>query len=108
MPGWGLSQRLPRLIGLPRAKELSLTGNFLSAQQAYAWGMVNRVVPKDELLPAAKALANGAVGNDADFYRGKLQAMNWFARWELPQTRVWADLLCDFDDTTWRMEAAWF
>ena len=57
VPGWGLSQRLPRLIGLPRAKELSLTGNFLSAQQAYAWGMVNRVVPKDELLPAAKALA---------------------------------------------------
>ncbi|MDZ7827094.1 MAG: enoyl-CoA hydratase-related protein [Gammaproteobacteria bacterium] len=34
VPGWGLSQRLPRLIGLPRAKELSLTGNFLDARTA--------------------------------------------------------------------------
>ena len=59
-------------------------------------------------LVAAEALADGVKGNEADFYRGKLQAMNWFARWELPQTRVWADLLCDFDDTTWRMEAGWF
>ena len=45
VPGWGLSQRLPRLIGINRAKELSLTGNFLDAQTAYAWGLVNRVVP---------------------------------------------------------------
>ena len=40
MPGWGLSQKLSRLIGLARAKELSLTGNFLSAEQALAWGLV--------------------------------------------------------------------
>ncbi len=43
-PGWGLSQKLSRAIGPYRAKELSLTGNFLSAQQAYDWGLVNRVV----------------------------------------------------------------
>ena len=57
LPGWGLSQRLPRLIGLGRAKELSLTGNFLGARRAEAWGLVNRVLPAGELLPAARALA---------------------------------------------------
>lgn len=57
MPGWGLSQKLSRLIGPGRAKELSLTGNFLSAQRAEAWGLVNRVVAPDALLPASLALA---------------------------------------------------
>jgi enoyl-CoA hydratase len=57
MPGWGLSQKLSRAIGIYRAKELSLTGNFLSAQQAADWGLVNRVLPQAELLPAARKLA---------------------------------------------------
>ena len=57
MPGWGLSQKLPRIIGPYRAKELSLTGNFLSAEQATAWGLVNRVVAPAELLPTCRALA---------------------------------------------------
>jgi len=56
-PGWGLSQKLSRAIGPYRAKELSLTGNFLSAQQAYDWGLVNRVVEPAELMPAALKLA---------------------------------------------------
>jgi enoyl-CoA hydratase len=57
MPGWGLSQKLSRLIGLYRAKELSLSGNFLDAATAERWGLVNRVVPADQLLSAAKKLA---------------------------------------------------
>jgi len=57
LPGWGLSQKLSRAIGVYRAKELSLTGNFLSAQQANEWGMVNRVVEPEELLPACRKLA---------------------------------------------------
>jgi enoyl-CoA hydratase len=57
MPGWGLSQKLPRIIGVARAKEISLTGNYLSAEQAAAWGLVNRVVAPDELLPTCRALA---------------------------------------------------
>ena len=57
MPGWGLSQKLSRMIGISRAKELSLTGNFLFAPQALSWGLVNRVVPEEELLPQARALA---------------------------------------------------
>lgn len=57
LPGWGLSQRLSRTIGIYRAKELSLTGNFLTAQQAAEWGLANRVVAPDDLIPAAKKLA---------------------------------------------------
>ncbi len=57
MPGWGLSQKLSRTIGIYRAKELSLTGNFLSASQAEAWGLVNRVVTPEDLMPQAEALA---------------------------------------------------
>ena len=57
MPGWGLSQKLSRLIGTSRAKELSFTGNFLDAETAAAWGLVNRVYPADELVPAALQLA---------------------------------------------------
>ena len=57
MPGWGLSQKLPRLVGVHRAKELSLTGNFIDAQQAERWGLVNRVVAPEDLLPVCRALA---------------------------------------------------
>lgn len=65
-PGWGLSQKLSRTIGPYRAKELSLTGNFLSAQQAYDWGLVNRVVPAAELMPAALKLAAEMASIEAD------------------------------------------
>lgn len=57
VPGWGLSQKLPRLIGINRAKELSLTGNYLDADTALAWGLVNRVVAPAELLPICLSLA---------------------------------------------------
>ena len=57
LPGWGLGVRLPRLIGINRAKELSFTGNTLTAAQAYEWGLVNRVVSPEELLPTCQALA---------------------------------------------------
>jgi enoyl-CoA hydratase len=57
MPGWGLSQKLSRLIGISRAKELSLTGNYLDAETAAAWGLINRVVESDQLLSTCEALA---------------------------------------------------
>jgi enoyl-CoA hydratase len=65
-PGWGLSQKLSRCIGPYRAKELSLTGNFLSADQAYEWGLVNRVVAPEELMPAALKLASQMADIEAD------------------------------------------
>ena len=67
MPGWGLSQKLSRLIGISRAKELSLSGNFLDAATAERWGLVNRVVPTAELLPVARRLAADIASADTDF-----------------------------------------
>lgn len=57
LPGWGLSQKLPRLIGLSRAKEMCFTGAPVFAQQAYEWGLVNHVLAADALLPKAIEMA---------------------------------------------------
>lgn len=57
MPGAGGTQRLPRAVGKYRAMELILTGRQIPAQQAYEWGLVNRVVPAEVLLDEATALA---------------------------------------------------
>ena len=64
MPGWGLSQKLSRIVGLSRAKEMSLTGNFLGAEEAAAWGLLNRVVPSEELLGHAEGLADDMLSVD--------------------------------------------
>jgi enoyl-CoA hydratase len=58
MPGWGLTIRLPELIGVNRARQLSFTGDFLDARRAYEWGLVNEVVPHDRLLPRAREIAS--------------------------------------------------
>jgi enoyl-CoA hydratase len=57
LPGWGLSQKLPRLIGLSRAREIAFTGAPIFAQQAYEWGLVNHVVTEQQLLPRAIKMA---------------------------------------------------
>lgn len=57
VPGGGLSVLLPQAIGVRRAKELSLTGRFIDAAQALAWGLVNHVVPHDRLLAFTLDLA---------------------------------------------------
>ncbi|MCS5570085.1 MAG: enoyl-CoA hydratase [Pseudomonadales bacterium] len=76
VPGWGLSQRLPRLVGINRAKELSLSGNFLDAQTAYNWGLVNRVVDPDDLLPSARALAQDILSTDRPTREAMLNIMD--------------------------------
>lgn len=57
IPGWGGTQRLPRLIGKAKAAEWILTGDMYSAQEALRLGLVNQVVPQDQALKAAKDLA---------------------------------------------------
>jgi E-phenylitaconyl-CoA hydratase len=57
IPGWGGTQRLPRIIPMAKAAELLLTGKPILAQEAYRIGLINKVVPSSELMPAAKTLA---------------------------------------------------
>jgi enoyl-CoA hydratase len=64
MPGWGLTVLLPQAIGVRRAREMSFTGNFLSAAEALHCGLVNHVVSHDELVPFTRGLARDIAGND--------------------------------------------
>ena len=57
IPGGGGTQRLPRLVGLGRAMLLNMTGDFIDARTAYDWRLVERVVPRDELLDTALGIA---------------------------------------------------
>jgi enoyl-CoA hydratase/carnithine racemase len=61
IPGWGGTQRLPRLIGKAKATEWILTGDIWSAQEAGRLGLVNQVVPQDQVLKVAKDLARKVV-----------------------------------------------
>jgi enoyl-CoA hydratase len=63
IPGYGGTQRLPRLVGRGRALQLLLTGEMIDAAEAYRIGLVNRVVPAAELLPAADALLRQMLAN---------------------------------------------
>ncbi|MEI7613648.1 MAG: enoyl-CoA hydratase-related protein [Betaproteobacteria bacterium] len=57
IPGYGGTQRLSRLVGKGRAKEMLFTGDIIDATEAYRIGLVNKVVPADELMSTAKAMA---------------------------------------------------
>ena len=76
MPGWGLTVLLAQRIGVARAKQMSITGNYVDAPTALAWGLVNEVVPHDELLPYCRQLAADAVSNDQRGVRRMLQTYN--------------------------------
>lgn len=64
MPGWGLTVLLPQAIGVRRAREMSFTGNFLSAEEALQFGLVNHVVAHAELIPFTRRIAADIIGND--------------------------------------------
>jgi enoyl-CoA hydratase len=62
LPGWGISQRLSRLVGIAKAKEIALTAMFVTAEQAASIGLANRVVPPDQLMAEARRLACDMLG----------------------------------------------
>ena len=64
LPAGGMTIRLPQLIGVKRARQMSLTGDFVDAGTACAWGLVNEVVAHDELVPRALALAGSVAESD--------------------------------------------
>jgi enoyl-CoA hydratase len=63
VPGWAGTRRLPDLIGPARAKRMIFTGDRISADSAERWGLVNEIVPRNELLPCAEALAAAIAAN---------------------------------------------
>ena len=76
MPGYGGTQRLARLVGKGRALELMLTGDAISADEAWRIGLVNRVVPAADLMPAAKTLAHALAAKAPVAMRYIVDAVN--------------------------------
>jgi len=66
LPAWGLSQRLSRLIGPYRAKQMSLTAQKIDAAKAHEWGLVAEVVEPNRLMPRAMELAQEIAKLDID------------------------------------------
>ncbi|HYX52847.1 MAG TPA: enoyl-CoA hydratase-related protein [Candidatus Limnocylindrales bacterium] len=62
IPGYGGTQRLPRLVGKGLAMQMVLTGDMISAQEAHRIGLVNEVVPADKLIPRAEEIAGKIIG----------------------------------------------
>ncbi len=69
MPGWGLTVLLPQAIGVRRAREMSFTGNFMLADEALHFGLVNHVVPHAELMSFTRQIAADIIGNEQDGVR---------------------------------------
>jgi enoyl-CoA hydratase/carnithine racemase len=76
MPGAGGTQNLPRAVGARRAKEILLTGRPFSVQQAYEWGMVNRICKPDMLLPETLETASVIAANAPISARQIKQSVN--------------------------------
>jgi enoyl-CoA hydratase len=75
IPGYGGTQRLPRLVGQARAYELVLLGDRIDAQEAYRIGLVNKIYSQDELLPAAEALTASLAAKAPLALQGCLEAV---------------------------------
>lgn len=83
IPGAGATQRLPRIVGLGRAKHLILTGEAIDAQKALEWGLVSQVVPAEELETQALALAERVLSRGPLAIRLAKLALNASARVDL-------------------------
>ncbi|HLI30776.1 MAG TPA: enoyl-CoA hydratase-related protein [Terriglobia bacterium] len=76
IPGYGGSQRLPRLVGKGRALEMILTGEPISAEEAYRIGLVNLVTPDEKLMTSADALARKIMANAPQAVKLSMEAVN--------------------------------
>jgi len=76
IPGYGGTQRLPRLVGKGRALELILTGELIGADEAYRIGLVNKVVPLTELMSSAEKMANTILSKGPIAVKFAIEAVN--------------------------------
>jgi enoyl-CoA hydratase/carnithine racemase len=75
LPAAGGTQTLPRILGLPEALDMLLTGRRLNAQEALSKGMINRIVPREDLLQTAEELAQKIASFDPAVVRNTKQAL---------------------------------
>lgn len=85
IPGYGGTQRLPRLVGKGIAMQLLLTGDMISAQEAHRIGLVNEVVPADQLIARAEAIAQAIIKNAPLAIQYCLEAVNHGMEMTLPE-----------------------
>ncbi|WP_241471596.1 enoyl-CoA hydratase [Mycolicibacterium neoaurum] len=90
LPTWGLSVRLPQKVGVGMARRMSLTGDYLSAEDALRAGLVTEVVPHDELLPTARRIATTIVGNNQKAVRALLDSYHHIDA-EQTQAGLWIE-----------------
>jgi enoyl-CoA hydratase len=83
MPGCGGTQNLPRAVGLRRAKELILTARAFSAQEAFDWGLVNRLCPPGTVMQAAMEAARAVCANAPLSVRQAKRSMDYGQRMDL-------------------------
>ena len=76
IPGYGGTQRLPVLVGKGNAMEMILTGDMISAEKAFQMGLVNQVVPADQLLRAAVSMAERIMKNAPNSLKNAIKAIN--------------------------------
>ncbi len=102
LPGWGGTPRITRLIGKSRAAEMVLTGDLIGAENALGLGIVSRVVPPEELLPAAEALLARVIRHSPIAVRVALEALHYAQYQPLEEALVLESnlggLACDSDD----------
>jgi len=102
IPGWGGTQRLTRIVGLGKAKELILTGKRIDAKEALRIGLVNDVVPKEDLKRVSLALAKYIAGKSHETIIAAKRAINMTAETNLAtglqyEVQVWATLFETMD-----------
>jgi len=94
IPGAGGTQRLSRLIGPAKAKELIFTGRFADADEALRIGLVDRVVPAEDVYAAARELAGSFVGGPAIALRAAKEAIDRGLEVDLDTARRLFTLIC--------------
>jgi enoyl-CoA hydratase len=102
IPGWGGTQRLTRVVGLGKAKELIYTGKHIDAREALRIGLVNEVVPKEDLKKAALALAKRIASKSHETLIAAKRAINMTAETNLAtglqyEVQTWATLFETMD-----------
>ena len=104
LPGWGGTQRLPRIVGKGIANEIILTGMNISANRAYEIGLVNEVVKKDDLISNCNKIAEAIIRNSPNAINESIKLLNISSNLDLKtgleiEAKRFSDLF-DTDETS--------